>query len=145
MKAFAITARDTQPAVQDVAQPEPAPGEVLVEVEAASLNGFDLSVAAGYVWDMIPHEFPVVLGRDLVGTVTAVGDGVDDVAVGDRVAGVIPGVLLGPRNGTFAEYVALPAEAVPRVPARVDATAAAVIGLAGIAAHDALAALNIQP
>ena len=49
MKAFGITARDTQPAVQDVPQPEPAPGEVRVEVEAASVNGFDLSVAAGYV------------------------------------------------------------------------------------------------
>lgn len=93
MKAFAITARDTQPAVQDVPQPEPAAGEVLVEVEAASVNGFDLSVAAGYVWDMIPHEFPVVPGRDRVGTVTAVGRGVDSIGVGDRVAAVIPGLV----------------------------------------------------
>ena len=86
MKAFAIASRDTQPTVQDLPNPQPAPGEVLVQVEAASVNGFDLSVAAGYVWDMIPHEFPVVLGRDLVGLVTAVGDGVEDFAVGDRVA-----------------------------------------------------------
>jgi NADPH:quinone reductase-like Zn-dependent oxidoreductase len=144
MKAFAITARDTQPAVQDVPQPQPAAGEVLVEVEAASVNGFDLSVAAGYVWDMIPHEFPVVLGRDLVGTVTAVGDGVEGISVGDRVAGVIPGMALGPRTGTFTEYVAVPADAVTAVPAGVDAPQAAVIGLAGVAAHDALQALNIQ-
>lgn len=75
MKAFAITARDSQPALQDLPQPRPAAGEVLVEVEAASVNGFDLSVAGGYVWDMLPHEFPIVLGRDLVGTVTAAGDG----------------------------------------------------------------------
>jgi NADPH:quinone reductase-like Zn-dependent oxidoreductase len=145
MKAFAITARNTQPALQDLPQPEPAAGEVLVEVEAASVNGFDLSVAGGYVFDMLPHEFPVVLGRDLVGTVTALGDGVDSVAVGDRVAGVIPGVALSARNGSFTEYVALPAEAVTRVPAGVDASSAAVIGLAGIAAHDALEALGIQP
>jgi NADPH:quinone reductase-like Zn-dependent oxidoreductase len=144
MKAFAITARDTQPAVQDVPQPEHAPGEVLVEVEAASVNGFDLSVAAGYVWDMIPHEFPVVLGRDLVGTVTAVGDGVESVSVGDRVAGVIPGMALSARNGTLTEYVALPAIAVTAVPSGVDAPQAAVIGLAGVAAHDALEALSIQ-
>ena len=91
MKAFAITARDTQPAVQDLPTPEPAAGEVLVEVEAASVNGFDLSVAAGYAWDMIPGiEFPVVLGRDLVGTVTAIGDGVEGLSAGDRVAAVIP-------------------------------------------------------
>jgi NADPH:quinone reductase-like Zn-dependent oxidoreductase len=144
MKAFAIAARDSQPSVQEVPQPQPAPGEVLVEVEGASVNGFDLSVAAGYVWDMIPHEFPVVLGRDLVGTVTAVGDDADGVSVGDRVAGVIPGMALGARTGSFAEYVALPASAVTPVPAGVDAPQAAVIGLAGVAAHDALEALSIR-
>ncbi len=117
---------------------------MLVQVEAASVNGFDVSVAAGYVWDMLPHEFPVVLGRDLVGTVTAVGDGVNNVEVGDRVAGVIPGVALGPRNGSFAEQVSLSASAVTRVPSGVDAYDAAVIGLAGIAAHDALEALDVQ-
>lgn len=145
MKAYAITARDTQPTVQDLPIPESAAGEVLVEVEAASVNGFDLSVAAGYVWDMIPGiEFPVVLGRDLVGTVTAVGDGVEGLAVGDRVAAVIPGMALGPRTGSFTEYVALSATAVTAVPDGVDSKQAAVIGLAGIAAHDALDALDIR-
>ncbi|MBI4899750.1 MAG: NADP-dependent oxidoreductase [Actinobacteria bacterium] len=145
MKAFAITARDTQPEVQDLPTPDPAAGEVLIKVEAASVNGFDLSVAAGYVWDMIPGiEFPVVLGRDLVGTVTALGGSVEGVSVGDRVAAVIPGMALGPRTGSFAEYVALPVTAVIAVPAGVDAQHAAVIGLAGIAAHDALEALDIQ-
>jgi NADPH:quinone reductase-like Zn-dependent oxidoreductase len=94
---------------------------------------------------MIPHEFPVVLGRDLVGTVIAVGDGVDSVSVGDRVGGVIPGMALSARNGSFAEYVALPATAVTAVPSGVDGPQAAVIGLAGVAAHDALGALSIQP
>lgn len=145
MKAFAITARDTRPAVQDLPQPDPAAGEVLVEVEAASVNGFDLSVAAGYVLDMLPHEFPIVLGRDLVGTVTAVGEGVGDIAVGDRVAGVIPGADLGPRTGSFADFVSVPASAVTRVPGGVDADEAAVIGLAGVAALDALEALDVQP
>src|SRR3954468_21115972 len=145
MKAFAITARDASPAVQELPQPQPRPGEVLVAVEAASVNGFDLSVAAGYVWDMLPHEFPVVLGRDFVGTVTAVGDGVENVQVGDRVAGVIPGMDLGPRTGTFADQVAVPAAALARVPDGVGVEDAAVIGLAGVAAHDALEALGVQP
>jgi NADPH:quinone reductase-like Zn-dependent oxidoreductase len=145
MKTFAITARDTQPAPHDLPQPEPTSDEVRVQVEAASVNGFDLSVAAGYVWDMLPHEFPVVLGRDFVGTVTAVGDGVNDVRIGDRVAGVIPGMDLGPRTGSFADHVVLPASAVTSVPEGIETHDAAVIGLAGIAAHDALEALNIQP
>jgi NADPH:quinone reductase-like Zn-dependent oxidoreductase len=145
MKAFALTARDTQPALQDLPQPEPAAGQVLVEVQAASVNGFDLSVATGYVFDMLPHEFPVVLGRDLVGTITAVGADVEGLTVGDLVAGVIPGVDLGPRTGSFTEHVALPAAAVTRVPDGVDTAQAAVIGLAGIAASDALEALDVQP
>ena len=145
MKAFALTARDTQPALQDLTQPEPDAGQVLVEVQAASVNGFDLSVAAGYVFDMLPHQFPVVLGRDLVGTITAVGDGVEGLTVGDLVAGVIPGMDLGPGTGSFTEHVALPAAAVTKVPEGVDAEQAAVIGLAGIAASDVLESLNLRP
>lgn len=145
MKAFAITDRTTPPAIHDLPAPDPAPGEVAVQVEAASVNGFDLSVAAGHVWDMIPHEFPVVLGRDLVGTVTALGDGVDTLAVGDRVAGVIPGMALGARTGSLAEQVALPADALTRLPQGVGPQDAAVIGLAGVAAADALATLDLQP
>lgn len=145
MKAYALTARETQPAPSEVPHPEPTGGEVLVDVEAASVNGFDLSVAAGYVFDMLPHEFPVVLGRDFVGTISAVGDGVDNVQVGDRVAGVIPGMYLGPRTGAFADHVAVTADAVTKVPDGVGVQDAAVIGLAGIAAHDAVQALDIEP
>lgn len=144
MKAYALTARDTQPTPSDLPNPDPGAGEVLVEVEAASVNGFDLSVAAGYVFDMLPHEFPVVLGRDFVGTVSALGDRVENLQVGDRVAGVIPGMYLGPRTGAFADYVAVTADAVTKVPDGVGVEDAAVIGLAGIAAHDALEALDVQ-
>ena len=143
MKAFAITGRDASPTVQELPHPQSHAGEVVVAVEAASVNGFDLSVAAGYVWDMLPHEFPVVLGRDFVGTVTAVGDGVQQVAVGDKVAGVIPGVALG--AGALGEYVAVPATAVTTLPAGVDVHQAAAVGLAGVAAHDALQALGPRP
>src|SRR3954453_4268373 len=108
MKAFAVASRNDSPVVHEFPRPQPGPDEGLIAVEAASVSGFDVSVAAGYVWDMLPHEFPVVLGRDLVGTVSAVGADVEEIRVGDRVAGVIPGVDLGPRTGSFADYVALP-------------------------------------
>ncbi len=162
MKAFAITARDTQPAVQDVPQPEPAAGEVLVEVEAASVNGFDLSVAAGYVWDMIPHEFPVVLGRDLVGTVTALGDGVDAEWLGRRVMG---DTMLGDRTcrrcrrghehvcenrqevgvrggrpGALAEQLAVPASSLHALPETVDAAVGALVEPGGNSLRAATAA-----
>jgi NADPH:quinone reductase-like Zn-dependent oxidoreductase len=69
---------------------------------------------------------------------------VTGVSAGDLVAGVIPGVGLGPRTGTFADHVASPATALTRVPDGVEAQQAAVMGLAGIAAHDALEALAVQ-
>jgi NADPH:quinone reductase-like Zn-dependent oxidoreductase len=65
VKALVLSARDIEPAVQEITQPGPSEGEVLVAVETASVNGFDLGLAAGHLWDMLPHEFPVVLGRDL--------------------------------------------------------------------------------
>lgn len=144
MKAFALTGRDTQPAPLDVPVPVPDAGEVLIEVETASVNGFDLGVVAGYLFEMVPHEFPAVLGRDFVGTVTAVGPGVDTLQVGDHVAGVIPGVDLGPRSGSFADHVAVPVTAVSTLPAGVGVEDAAVVGLAGIAAQDALEALDVH-
>jgi NADPH:quinone reductase-like Zn-dependent oxidoreductase len=113
-------------------------------VEAASVNGFDVAVAAGYVWDMLPHEFPVVLGRDVAGTVESLGDGVEGLVVGDRVATVINGVGLGPQ-GTMAERFTVAASDVSAVPAGVSAVQAAAVGLAGLTALDVVTALDLGP
>ena len=125
--------------------PEPATGKVLVEVEAASVNGFDPSVAAGYVWDMIPGiDFPVMLGRDLVGTVTAVGDGVE------KACGRRPGRRRHPRHGPRSEERQLHRvrRAVRhrghRRPVRCRCAAGRRHRPVGIAAHDALEALDIH-
>jgi NADPH:quinone reductase-like Zn-dependent oxidoreductase len=141
MRALAVTGRDEAPAVVDVADLRPAPGEVRVGVEAASVNGFDLAVAGGRMWEAMPHTFPVVLGRDFVGTIDALGAGVDALSIGDRVAGWIVGSSLGP--GAIAEYVATPARNVTRVPAGVSTADAAAVGLAATAAYDAIDALEV--
>jgi NADPH:quinone reductase-like Zn-dependent oxidoreductase len=142
MKALAIASSDAAPLVLDVADPIPATGEVLVRVDAASVNGFDLAVAAGHVWNSMPHTFPVVLGRDFVGIIVALGDGVAHLTVGDRVAGTIVAASLG--QGAIAEYVAAPESSVTVVPDRVSTADAAAIGLAAIAAHDAIEALQVE-
>ena len=144
MRAFAVQARDSAAAVQDVPDREPGPGEVRLTVEAASVNGFDVAVAAGYVWDMLPHDFPVVLGRDVAGTVESVGPDVQGIAVGDRVASVILGMDLN-AHGTFAERFTTRAADVVPVPEGVTAAQAAAAGLAGIAALDAVDLLDVQP
>src|ERR671928_97734 len=56
--ALATGGREDTFTVRDVPQADPGPGQVRVAVEAASLNGIDAKVAAGYLWDMLPHTFP---------------------------------------------------------------------------------------
>jgi NADPH:quinone reductase-like Zn-dependent oxidoreductase len=141
MKALAISGPDEAPAVLEVPDPVPGAGEIRVSVEVASVNGFDLAVAAGKVWDTMPHEFPVVLGRDFVGTVDTVGDGVADLRVGDRVAGVVMAPGLGP--GAIGEYVVTQPASVAVVPEGLSSTDAAAVGLAGVAGYDAAVALDV--
>ena len=80
---------------------------MLVRVKAAGLNPVDNAIAAGMLAAMMPHEYPLILGRDAAGIVEAVGAGVAHVSVGDEVIGH---VLLAPpiQAGTIAEYAVLP-------------------------------------
>jgi NADPH:quinone reductase-like Zn-dependent oxidoreductase len=140
MHALAVTAREAPPAVVDVPDRTPEHGEVLIAVEAASVNGFDLAVAAGYVWDVMPHTFPVVIGRDFAGSVETAADGAAGLAIGDRVAGVNTALELGP--GPIAERFTVDAGSVVRLPDGVTPVQAAAVGLAGVTALDLIDALN---
>lgn len=102
MKAYAVAAQGEQPAHVDLDIPEAEPGEARIRVSAASINGFDIAVAAGWMAGFFEYRYPVVLGREFAGIVDAVGDGVDTIAVGDRVLGVVSKPFL--REGAFAEY-----------------------------------------
>ena len=133
MRAIAIDDFGTAPALSDLPMPEPGPGEVLVRVHASSLNGFDLSVAAGWLKGMMEHRFPVVLGKDFAGTVEAVGAGVSRFAVGDRVFGVVMKPVLG--DGAFGEFVTVPESfGITHMPAELSFQTAGALGLAGVAA-----------
>src|ERR1700760_1277723 len=107
MRAVVFTAFGAAPEIGDVERPEPGEGEVRVRVHTASINGFDVAVANGYLEGMMEHRFPVVLGKDFAGTVDAVGQGVDGFAAGDRVFGVVTRPYLG--DGSFGELVVVPA------------------------------------
>ena len=133
MKAFALSAFGEEPAVTEVPVPKPGPGEVRVRVHAASVNGFDLSVAKGMLQGAMEHRFPVVLGKDFAGVVDAMGEGVGEYAVGDRVFGVVTKDFLG--DGSFAEYVTVPTGVgIARLPEEIEFCEAAALGLAGTAA-----------
>jgi NADPH:quinone reductase-like Zn-dependent oxidoreductase len=141
MRAFVLPDFERQPTLADIPTPEAKPGEVLVRVHAASVNGIDLSIASGRLQGMLEYHFPVVLGKDFAGTVEAVGAGVTGFAAGDRVFGVVsdPSPL---SSRSFAEYLAVPAEPnLTRVPEGVDFATAGVLGLAGSAALQAVDAV----
>jgi len=140
MRAVAITDFGVAPKLLELPVPKPGPGEVLVRVEHASLNGFDLTVASGGAKDYMEHRFPVVLGRDFAGTVEEVGTGVTSVAPGDEVFGVMTGKYLGP--GTFAEFTLVPeAMGLAKIPVGLDHSVAGALGLAGTAAYTAVDAV----
>jgi NADPH:quinone reductase-like Zn-dependent oxidoreductase len=144
MRALHVPTAGEQPQLSDLPVPRVAEGTVLVRVKAAGLNPVDNAIAAGMLAGMLPHEYPVVLGRDAAGVVEAVGAGVASVAVGDEVVGH---VLLAPpvSAGTLAEYALLPAAAVAAKPAALDFETAAAIPLAGAAAVAAIDAVDPQP
>ena len=141
MRALTFRSRSDKLAVQDIPAVDPGPGQVQVAVEAASINGIDAAAAAGYLWDMLPAAFPVVLGRDMAGSVAAAGEGVTGFAPGDRVAGVITGMTLG--AGTIAGLVTVDAGILTAQPAGVSSVQAAGAGLAAVTAHDLIAALAL--
>ena len=74
MRALHVPAAGAQPELGELPTPEATEGTVLIRVKAAGLNAIDNGIAAGMMAGMIPHEYPLVLGRDAAGVVEAVGD-----------------------------------------------------------------------
>jgi NADPH:quinone reductase-like Zn-dependent oxidoreductase len=144
MRAVVIRDFNATPEITDLPVPRPRAGEVLVKVAASSVNGVDEAVAEGWYKDALEHRFPVVLGMDVAGTVTETGDGVTSLHAGDRVFGVIVNSGLG--DGAFAEYTTIRVDHnVTRLPDDVRMADAGALGLAGIAAYDAVGATDPRP
>jgi NADPH:quinone reductase-like Zn-dependent oxidoreductase len=144
VRAVVLPEFGAAPEVRDLETPTPGADEVLVRVHAASVNGFDLAVANGYMNGMMEHRFPVVLGKDFAGVVEAVGSEVDAFAPGDRVFGVVTKMYLG--DGSFGEFVTVPASiGIAKLPDAIDFTTGAALGLAGTAAVDGFDAAEVEP
>lgn len=131
----------------DFPTPEPCPGQVLVRLEAASLNGVDLWVREG--WPGLKLDYPHVPGADGAGIVAGLGEGVTGWSTGDRVVinanlgcGMCEYCLSGQdnrcrdwellgetRRGTYTEYVLVPARNLYKLPSGFEPLAAAAAGL----------------
>jgi len=117
--------------VGELPNPKPGAGEVLVRVQAASVNPIDTYIRGG----LVPMELPMpfVIGSDLAGEVIEVGEGVSGWTAGDRVWASNQG-LLG-RQGTSAERACVAADYLHAIPENVSAEDAAAVALVGITAH----------
>jgi NADPH:quinone reductase-like Zn-dependent oxidoreductase len=139
MKAAQITSFGAPDVLRVVEtdRPSPGTGEVLVSVEATSVNGHDALVRAGRVRLVSGSTFPIGVGLDFAGAVVATGPGVRGYHPGDRVWGT-----LHPRRrhtvAAAAEYVVVPADRIGLVPVGASAAEAASLVVAGTTALIAL-------
>jgi NADPH:quinone reductase-like Zn-dependent oxidoreductase len=129
MKAILLTGHGGPEMLRygDAADPTTGPGEILVDVHAASVNAADYKTRLGGHGRL---RFPHILGRDFSGVVAARAEGVTDFAVGDAVFGVLDAGI----EGAYAEKLAIKAAIVTRKPDRLSHLQAAAMALTGITA-----------
>lgn len=118
--------------VAETARPTAGPGQILVRVRAAGVNGIDWKVREGFVRDAFPLQLPAVLGIELAGVVEAVGPGSSRFLVGDRVMGPLGGL------GAYADFVAVDEANLVRTPHGLDDVHAAAVPVAAVAAWQSL-------
>ena len=117
----------------EAADPVAGPGEVVVDIHAASVNGADPKVRRGKGRYLL-NKFPHILGRDFSGVVSAVGAGVSDVKIGDAVFGVTDVGL----EGAYAEKIATKASIIAKKADRLSHAEAAALGLTSLTALTAI-------
>jgi NADPH2:quinone reductase len=130
----ALVASPGQPlgiGISEVENPTPGPGELLVRMRAASVNRGEVRNAAG-------RPPGSVLGWDVAGEVLALGDGVQDFTVGQKIVGIVPG------QGSFAEQVRLPSAWATPIPDGCSFEMAACLPVAGITAWHVLALAGLR-
>jgi NADPH:quinone reductase len=110
--------------LEDQPIPEPKMGQALVKVRAAGLNFIEIYQRKG----LYPQPRPFTLGGEFSGVVEAVGSGVTDINIGDRVA-------TASGSGAYAEYALAPADRLVQVPEKISLDLAAAVMLQGLTAH----------
>jgi len=127
MKAIVINGAGGCETLEHVERPDPVtgPSQALVEVAAAGVNFMDIGVRRGVLGTDVPN--PKVLGVEGMGRVVAVGDGVEDIEPGHRVAWVYA-------PGSYAERIAIPATSLVKVPDAIDDRTAASVMMQGLTA-----------
>ncbi len=127
--------------VGEVPVPEPGPGEVLLKVEAASINPVDFKTRQGGGFRDAMGEAPWILGWDVAGVVVGAGPGAVRFHEGDAVFGLVRFPTLG---RTYAEYTAVPENELVLRPRGIDAVTAAALPLVSLTAWQALKLVGLR-
>jgi len=124
--------------IAEVPVPEPARGEVLVKVKAASINPGEAKIREGLMHARWPATFPSGEGTDLAGIVTKIGADVEGVAAGDEIIGFTN------RRASHAEYAVVETQNLTRKPANVSWEVAGSLAVAGSTAYAAVRAVSLK-
>jgi NADPH:quinone reductase len=144
VRAVTVSEYGAAPVVTELPTPAAGPGQVLVKLAAAGMNPMDAKLASGE-WRPAPATFPMVLGVDGAGIVEAVGEGATRFSVREEIFGQLLVAPIG-SAGTYAEYVAVSAEAplalVPKGLDLVEAAAVPTVGATGFTLVESLEPLE---
>ncbi|MCO5556667.1 hypothetical protein L7F22_010218 [Adiantum nelumboides] len=112
----------------EVPVPTPNKGEVLVKLEAVSVNPFDWKIQSGVARPFLPSKFPYIPGTDIAGEVVSLGQGVNGFSVGDKV------ITWLSNGGSFAEYAVASLKYTVKRPPEVSAVDGSCLPVAGLTA-----------
>src|ERR1700744_5945492 len=119
--------------LETLARPEPGPGQLLIQVPAASVNPVDHKIRTGK-YKMFQPQLPAIIGRDIAGTIRSVGSGVKGpLKVGDAVFG-----MLDYPRGAYTRYTVATARELARRPDPLAINEAGALGFAGLTAWQGL-------
>ncbi|KAK2971426.1 hypothetical protein RJ640_025376, partial [Escallonia rubra] len=118
----------------EVPVPTPSKDELLLKLEAASINPLDWKLQKGKARPILPRKFPFIPGTDVAGVVLEVGTGVGNFKAGDKVVAMLS---VG-GGGALAEYAVAKQGLTILRPTEVSAAEGAALGIAGLTAHQAL-------
>lgn len=120
--------------IEEKSIPQPQAGEVLIKIDAASINPIDWKIRSGQLKHFLRIHLPAILGFDICGEIAQVGAGVTDFKIGDQVY-----TLSAKKSGEgYAEYICLPATSLHHKPIKMTSLEAATVPLAAQTALQAL-------
>lgn len=136
MKAYAIKKYSNDQPLEPIEQPVPSPkgSQVLIKVQAAGVNVLDIKIKHGEFKQILKYDMPLVLGNDVAGVITAVGENSQKFKVGDVVY-AYPGAQ---EIGTFKEYTLVSESALAATPKNIPITTASGVPLVALTAWQVL-------